>query len=308
MTKRLRSLLQTATEQKVELDRRAANEGGFAYALASRSMATHIDDLSQQIALLDDRSVIEIVELRLKAPQFRDGSAPLRLIAKASEDFRQLIGYAALRLTRGGLGKKRVPNVLYEELDLRLAALLPGSSRMVITTSSNRDLLDDGLAKGALARFFRVLESDGQGEEFLESVTDLGPQSSRHVRNLIDLVQNESAEVAISWRYGGELVRQWEGTKESLEKVSFALAVTEVNSKNEVVLQGVVELLSKRERIYLHTDYGETVRILFPKRLLPSVAELHLDQTVRLRCAVTETTNPFTGESSTFHELLGVVS
>lgn len=307
MTKRLRELLQSATSQKANLDRRASSDGGFAYALASRSMSSHIDELSQQLALLDDRPIIELVELRLKAQQFRDGSAPLRLVAKAAEDFRQMVGYAALRLTRGGIGKKRVPNDLYNELDMRLAALLPGSSRMVITTSANRDLLDDGIAKGALDRFFRVLESNGQGEEFLESVTDLGPQSSRRVRDLIDLVQRESAELEISWRYGGSEVRHWDGTKETLAKVAYALAVTEVNSKNEVILQGVVELLSKRERIHLRADSGETVRILFPKRLLPSVAELHLDQRVRLRCAVTETENPFTGESSTFHELLEIV-
>lgn len=308
MTKRLRKLLQTATAQKVDLDRRAITDGGFAYALASRSMSAHIDELSQQLALLDDRPVIELVELRLKARQFSDGSAPLRLIAKAAEDFRQMVGYAALRLTRGGLGKKRVPNDLYNELDLRLAALLPGSSRLVITTSSNRDLLDDGIAKGALDRCFRVLESNGQGQEFLESVTDLGPQSSRRLRELIDLIQSESAELELSWRYGGTVVRQWEGTRDTLAKVSYALAVTEVNSKNEVVLQGVVELLSKRERIHLRAASGETIRILFPKRLLPSVAELHLDQRVQLRCAVTETENPITGESSTFHELLEIVS
>ncbi len=307
MTKRLRELIQSATSQKANLDRRASTNGGFAYTLASRSMGSHIDELSQQLALLDVRPIIELVELRIKAHQFRDGSAPLRLVAKVAEDFRQMVGYAALRLTRGGVGKKRVPNDLYNELNLRLAALLPGSSRMVITTSSNRDLLDDGIAKGALDRFFRVLESNGQGEEFLESVTDLGPQSSRRVRDLIDLVQHESAELEISWRYGGSEVRHWDGTKETLAKVSYALAITEVNSNSEVVLQGVVELLSKRERIHLKADSGETVRILFPKRLLPSVSELHLNQRVGLRCAVTETENPYTGESSTFHELLQIV-
>ena len=68
------------------------------------------------------------------------------------------------------------------------------------------------------------------------------------------------------------------------------------------------ELLSKRERIHLLADGGKILRILFPKRLLPRVAELHLDQRVHLRCSVTETVNPFTGETSTFYELVEVVS
>lgn len=308
MTKRLRDLLKKASDQKAELDRKLANGGGFAYQLASRSLTSHIDELAQQLALSDSGASIELVEIRLKAKQFNDGSAPLYLIARAAEDFRQLVGYAALRLTSGGINKKRVPGHLYEELDLRLAALLPGSSRLVITTTSNRDLFDDGIAKAALDRFFRVLESNGQGDEFLESVTDLGPQSSRRMRDLIELIRAQSAEVDISWRYGGNTVRQWEGNKENLSKVSFSLAVTEVNSINEVILGGVVELLSKRERIHLRSETGEVIKILFPKKLLPAIAELHLDQQVRLRCAVTETENPYTGESSTFYELLTVLS
>jgi hypothetical protein len=308
MTKRLRQLLKTAIAQKLELDSRVSKGGGFAYSLASQSMSGHIDDLSQQIAAQGDRSEVELIEFCLKAPQFNDGSVPLRVLSKATEEFRQLVGYAVLRLTRGGIGKKRVPEQVYNDLDLRLAAVLPGSSRLVITATADRDLLNDGLSKSAFERLFRVLESEGHGQEFLESVSDLGPHSSKRLREIVELLRKESAELQLSWRYAGLPVRSWVGTKEILEKVSFALAVTEVKAQSEVTLQGVVELLSKRERIHLLTNSGETVRILFPLRLLTKVASLHLDQGVSLRCSVTETNNPFTGETSTFHELLDVIS
>ena len=308
MTRRIRELLEEAKAHKADLDRRAASDGSFALSLACQSMASHIDDLSQQLVLLQDRPILELVEFRLKANRFQDGSVPLRFVARAADEIRQMLGYAALRLSRGGLDRKRVPDELYDELDLRLAAILPGSSRLVITTAARRDLFDDGLAKNSLDRVFRVLESRGEGTEFLEAVTDIGPSSARRMREFLHLVRGASSEIELSWRYSGETVRRWDGTDIVLSAVTHALDVTELNSREEIVLEGVIELLSKRERIHLLTSSQKTIRVLYPKRLLPRVSELHLDQQVRLRCSVTETSNPFTGESSTFYELLDVVS
>jgi hypothetical protein len=308
MSNRLRDLLKTATEQKAELDRLAMTHGGFAYVLASQSLATHIDELTQQISIQDSRPILEFLELRLKANQFEGGSAPLRVIAKITEKLRQMFGYAALRLTRGAISRKRVPDSVYDDLDLRLAALLPGSSRLVITSTANRDLWGDGLSKSAFERFFRVLESEGKGSDFLESINDFGPAGSKHLLKTLNTIRNETAEVDISWRYAGSEVRKWVGNAEKISDVCSALGVTEVNLKSEDILSGVVELLSKRERIHLKSDSGEVVRVLFPKSLLPIVSGLHLDQRVKLRCSVTETENPSTGESSIFHELLEIVS
>jgi len=303
MIERLRRQLDLARARRDEFARAHQEEPSFANRLATESMAAHVEDLRQQIALLDDRPVIELVEMRLKAPGFQDGSIPLSLIARIAEDFRQMIGYAALRLSRGGADRKRVPDNLYDELDLRLAAVLPGSSRLILTTSANRDLLDDGLSKSALGRFFRVLETRGAGEDFLEAISDLGPSSAKRMLDLLRLIVASNAEVDVTWRYSGETVNSWQGTHQALSDVTHALDVTEIDSREEVVLSGSVELLSKRERIHLRSDEGRTIRILFPLSLLPRVSELHLDQHVRLRCSVTETLNPYTGETATFYEL-----
>lgn len=305
MTDRLRRHLEQALGRRAELAQQLEQSPTFSDKLALQSLSDHIDDLRQQLTLLESRPIIELVELRLKAPQFDDGSLPLRLLSKLAEDVRQMLGYAALRLTRGGADRKRVPDSLYDELDLRLAAVLPGSSRLVVTTSSNRDLLDDGLSKAAIERVFRVLETGGHGERFLEALTDLGPSSTKRLRDLLHQVISSAAELDLSWRYSGETVRRWEGTHEAISAVSHALDVTEINAKDEVVLSGTVELLSKRERIHLRAE-NRSYRILFPMRLLPEVSELHLDQSVRLRCTVTETLNPYTGETASFYELVRV--
>lgn len=307
MTSRLRQQLEEATRRKLEFDRLADEGGGFAYELASLSMASHIDDLAQQSAIESSASGFEHVELRLIASKFSDGSAPLGLVAQISDSFRHMVGYAALRLMQGGIEKKRVPKQLYQDLDLRLLGLLPGSSRIVVSANSNRNLFGDGIAKGSFERIFRLLLSNGDGEEFMESVADLGPKSSIWLRTLLDSIISESAEVEISWRYGGQLVYDWNANLNLLRKMTAALTATEVNVSDEAIISGSIELLSKNERIHLLSSEGERYKVLFPKRLLPSVSELRLDQNVSLKCAVSEVVNPLTEEASTSYELLQIV-
>jgi len=307
MTSRLRLQLEEASRRKLEYDKLASNEGGFAYKLASLSMASHIDDLAQQSAIESSSLAFEHVEMRLKASKFADGSAPLELVAKICDSFRQMVGYAALRLVHGGLEKKRIPKRLYQDLDLRMLGLLPGSSRFVVSANSNRDLFGDGIAKGSLERIFHLLLSNGDGEEFMEAVADLGPKSSIWLRSLLDSIIGEAADVEISWRFGGQQVYSWHADLRLLGRISSALAATETRESEEAIISGTVELLSKRERIQLLSPEGARYRILYPKYLLPAVSELHLDQVVNLRCAVSEVVNPLTEEYSTSYELLGIV-
>lgn len=303
MIDRLLKLKNDALVQQQELTQKAANNSNFAYQLAAKSMNSHIEELSQQIALLDKKPVFEFLEFRLIASKLKDGSIPLGLLVKAADEIRQMVGHAALRLSQGGLWRKRVSKDLYNELDLRLAAILPGSTRLVISTAAQRDLFDDGLSKNAFERIFEVLDSQGEGGHFLEAVTDLGPASSRRLREFLHLLRSNSAELHLSWRYSGNTIKQWCGDSKSIANVAFALDATELIAKENIELEGFIELLSKRERIHLTTDDSRTIRILFPKRLLKDVSELHLDQRVKLLCSVTETENPLTGESSIFYEL-----
>ncbi len=280
----------------------------FAHEMAAASFATHFDEL-QQIFTIEGANVeFEIVEFRLRAPMFRQGAVPLRMITHVAEDIRRMIGYAALRLVQGGIRRKRVPDDLYDLLNLRLAGILPGSSRIVVAAAAHRDLFDDGIAKDALARIFSVLFSDGTGESFLEAVTDLGPSSARRLRDFLKLIRNYSAEVDFTWRYNGEIIQKWIGSTDAIDHVANALEVTELREQDEIILTGRIELLSKRERLNLRLETGELIRILYPKSLLEIVSTFHLDQKLSLLCEVTETENPLTSESSIFYELLSVQS
>lgn len=282
--------------------------GDFAYKLAAQSLASHIDELSVIDSTSTYSPAFEMLDFRIKAKNLNTGSAPLDLVEKVTSEVRKMIGYAALRLIQGSIDRKRIPKELYKELDLRLVGLLPGSSRFIISGAAERDLLDDGLNKGALERVFSVLDTLGKGEEFLSAVTTLGPSSARSLREFLKILRSYSAEAEFTWKYSGENVWKWDGSKEAINSVTEALEVTEITDQEKVLLHGKIELLSKRERIELRVDEGNLIKILYPKNLLSQVSELHLEQVVSLYCQVTETENPLTNESSIYYELLEIRS
>ncbi len=289
-----------------DIAKNKADAGDFAYKLAARSLESHLNELSQIELTSKVSPAYEMLDFRIKAEHLKTGNAPLDLVAKLTNEIRKTIGHAALRLMKGGINRKRIPQYLFQELDLRLEGILPGSSRFIISAAAHRDLFDDGLSKGAIERVFSVLSSLGQGEEFLTSVNDLGPSSAKSLRELLKLMRLHNAEVELTWKYSGEEVRKWEGNQEDIQSVTSALEVTEIIEQEKVLLHGTIELLSKRERIELRVDEDKLIKILYPKSALPMVSELHLEQEVTLYCQVTETENPLTNESSIFYELLEI--
>ncbi|RUO18933.1 hypothetical protein [Aliidiomarina haloalkalitolerans] len=291
-------------KELLEQAKQKANEGSFAYKLTANSLQCHVNELAQ-IELTSKLSpAFEMLDFRIKAPSLKTGSAPLSLVSKLTEEVRKTLGYAALRLLQGGMNRKRVPKDLYTELDLRLEGILPGSSRFIVSAAANRDLLNDGLSKGAIERVFSVLASSGEGQAFLNSVNDLGPSGSKSLREFLKVIRSYDAELEFTWTYAGEEIWRWNGNREVMDSVTSALEVTEIVEEEKVMLHGKIELLSKREKIDLRSHEGNLIRVLYPKRLLPIVSELHLEQEVTLHCQVTETENPITGESSIFYELL----
>lgn len=307
MTDNIKNKAQQAKLLHVQANTKAKS-GDFAYKLAAQSLESHIDELSAIEATSLLSPAFEMLDFRIKAKSLKSGSAPLDLVEKVSGEVRKMIGYAALRLMQGGIDKKRIPKDLYKELDLRLVGILPGSSRFIMSASSERDLLDDGLSKGALERIFSVLDTFGKGEEFLSTVTTLGPSSAKSMREFLKTIRSYSAEAEFTWKYSGEEVRNWIGSKESINSVTQALEVTEIIDQEKILLHGKIELLSKRERIELRIEDGHLIKILYPKNILSQVSELHLEQEVSLFCQVTETENPITNESSIFYELLEIKS
>jgi len=285
-----------------------AKSGSYAHHIEAESLRSHLEELQVLSSLEDGTGGYEVLDFRFIADSFSAGSMPLATISKASNEIRRLIGHAALRFVHGGIDRKRVPAEVYSDLDLRLAGLLPGSSRLLVVAAANRDLLDDGMAKGAIERVFSVLNSESFGEEFIERTMDLGPLAAKRLREVLRIARVHNGASELTWSYRGTQLNTWFGDIDRVNSMTNALEMTEIEESTVQTLFGSIELLSKRERIHLREATGQLTKILFPMRMLSEVSELHLGQEVRLRCQVTATENPATEERTTYVELLEIES
>lgn len=306
MSERTRKHLQEA-KRLLKESSAESESANLAHRLSIESLRSHIDDLETYEAIESLGKTHETIDFRMIAEAFRSGSVPLSVMAKAAQEIRKMVGYAALRFVHGGINRKRVPTALYDELDLQLAGVLPGSSRLLVTAAARRDLLDDGIAKHAIDRIMTVLATGGQGTNFLDAVADLGPASAKSLREFLRILRKKSGALEVTWRYAGSEVRRWSADANAVSKVTDALEHTVLRESEKRRVTGRIELLSKRERIQIRTDAGEVIRILYPKELLKEVTAFHLDDEVELICQVIESENPLTEEFSQHFELIEVI-
>ncbi len=305
MKKRNESLL--ADARRLLDAKKTVGGDSFASELATKSLEAHISELEGLIGMQSLESSYELLEVRLSANTFRAGSIPLGILADISADVKRMFGFAALRFSEGGAAKKRVPEAIYQRLDLRLAGLLPGSSRLIIAAAAHRDLFDSGPAQQTLTRIFDIVQSAGAGERFLEGVSDLGPSSAKNLRDILRVVRAQSASLHLEWSHRGDAIASWTGEKTQIETLTAALERTELKDKREEFVSGTVEMLSKRERLHIRDATGALIRVLFPTKLLGVVSGFRIDQRVEIRCERQEMENPLTGETSITYQMLGPV-
>ncbi|WP_320129364.1 hypothetical protein [uncultured Sphaerochaeta sp.] len=305
MNKSTNEFLEEAKKLLIESDLKA-KEGDLAYELQSCSLRSHIDELENKVRIENIGRGYELLDFRMIVDSFQPGSVPLDIVAKIADEFRKMFGHAAHRLVQVGAEKKKVPNSIYKNLNLRLMGILPGSTRLLISAISNRDLFDEGLAKNTIERFINVLETYGEGDKFLEAIMDLGPSSAKNLKDLFNTINSLSGALEINWKHEGHTIRNWIASPEQVSRITSALGSTKIKKETENLVHGTIELLSKRERIHLRTDKGNLIRILFPIKLLEEVESLHLNQKVFLLCNITQTENPLTNESIQYYELVNI--
>lgn len=295
------------TKKLIDSSEQKAAQGSFAYALQSASLKSHLHDIEQQKLFLELQRYSEIIDLRMISDSLDTGTIPLGLLAKVSDHMQKMLGHVADRITRGKKATSRIPSEIYRKLNLQLIGLLPGSTRLMISATSDRDLFDEGLAKTSIQRVLDVLETYGEGEKFLESIMDLGAYGVRNLRDLLHILNSVSSAVEIEWEHNGQSLKQWKGSNLQISNIASFLDSMSIKETTEKILSGVIELLSKKERIQLRKESGELVRIFFSNTHLEEVEQLHLNQHVKLLCTISETENPHTDEKIQYFELIEII-
>jgi len=258
-----------------------ANPNNFAARLTLFSLRSHLDDLNRQVILLEAEEVRGLIDLRLVGNQVTNGTIRLGLLAKLAAPLADVLTATAHRLRYRDDDKPGSWDQISGLLDLRLASLGSGSTRLYLTGNAALDLTGQSVFDASMKQLFALLNADQ--ESFFESVHAMGPRAARAAETLLKAMETEDVAAELTWTSQSEQPYYWEGRTDRITQLRALLEQTEERQTESLELQGAISLLSDTTRLEIRED-GKTkaTKIRYRKDQLPLIADLTVGQRIVL--------------------------
>lgn len=285
--KQIAAISKFAAEDEVRL---LLTPDDFALQIIVSNNRQHLDSLRHDLMLAQAERENEVFGLRLISPTLERGAIPLRLLARISGPLHKFIAGTAYHLWHGKDPSRGIPSHWSNELDLRLAGVGHGSTRLYLTGNVKPDLAGDSALQGGLDAIFSLLNA--QPEEFFDALHTMGPVAAKGLTEFLKTMEAEGINTEFSWMAPDNCLHKWNGNYQEIVRLRSVL--DEANSTFErsfETIYGTVSLLSSTGRIeILQDDSNAKVKIKFPKGNKDWLAGITLHQ--RVEAVVEKTTWP----------------
>jgi len=258
-----------------------ANANDFAGRLALSSLRSHLADLNRQAFLLEAEEVRGFIDFRLIGNQVTNGTIRLGLLAKLAAPLADVLTATAHRFRFRDDDKPGSWDQVGRMLDLRLAALGAGSTRLYLTGNAALDLTGESLFDVSMTQLFALLNADQ--ESFFDSVHAMGPRAARAAETLLKAMETEDVAAELSWTSHNAQPYYWEGRTDRITQLRALLEQTEERQTEVLELRGAISLLSDTTRLEIREDgKAKATKIRYRKDQLPLIADLTVGQRVVL--------------------------
>ena len=212
-------------EQLLAADQEAvrANPGSFSAGLSLKSTQDRLADLRKQLQLETDKREKEVVNFRVMGEEMSRGTIPLDILSKLAQTISESVYSTAYRLLKGRDPHSAIPKKILKTIDLRLAGLEFGSTRLLITSETRANLYGQSLAEDALDAVFSVVSAKTD-EEMTDAVAIAGLRASKSISRMCNVLLKHNAQVEMRWNTPAGVDRLFEGTSNRLQKLSLSLA------------------------------------------------------------------------------------
>ena len=185
------------------------NQASFADMLLYRSMDSHLSDLKAEKLKQDSRHpLIDFFELRLKGSEVDFGSIPLELLGAISTNLAALIQRATHKIA-SGKDSKKVPYDVKSSLNLRLADLSPGSTKLGVTFYTGIAELVETVPSKAVKGIFDLLLSDDDNN-FMNHVAEIGYNSTVSLKRIVEECDKHNLTFDASWTGPLVMAPRWQ--------------------------------------------------------------------------------------------------
>lgn len=270
MTKFLREHADSLSKHAKETaDRARAAPDDFFLQLAARNQEQSAQGVRHQLLLEEAEAAGELVDLRLIGPR-ANGSISLDWFIAAMEPLSKAWKLAAHRLRYGNEATRGVGADVVNALNLKLAGLGHGSTRIFVTGNTLPDLTGESLLQATLMQTFRLLNA--HQDEFYDAVDAVGGKSAHQLSEFMRVLDDAGLAAQFTWQSsrGREI---WEGRPDEIPRIRSLLDTIREPERYEEHLVGRVAGITDTGRLDLRTDDGK-VSIRFPLRLTDQVQRL----------------------------------
>jgi len=263
----------------------------FADSLSLRSLESHLSEL-QAIQMEMERSnpLLDVIELRLKGYAVDLGNIPLEMLSIFSSGIAGVIQKATHKISSGNDSKK-VPLEIKSNLDMRLANISPGSTRLTITLSTGQCELFETVSSRALKEVIALLTSNTD-DEMMSQVAEIGFNSTQSMRKIISECIKNDLHFDFSWvgpfSDGVKLV---EVTPEKIKRFNEGLEQTIVSPTRDEIISGELVVLSVYGKLEIESE-GVRYKLAFPPDFFPKIQQkCRVGELIKILASVTDINN-----------------
>jgi hypothetical protein len=283
-------------------DKLSENPESMACSLSLVSLGKRLEELQHELHQEKEARELEIVEVRLKGKLAGFGSLPLRVLSELSRHLSDTLQKTSYKRWRGKETSGYLPKELIGLLDLRLAGIGPGSTKLYISGATNPNLFGESLMEDTLTGTFDLLEAE-RPEDLDNAITEYSSGGVTSLVRFLDTLNKHELEADVSWRTPSSQLISWNGTSQKINKLWLTLKQTEFLDPERISVSGEVVTLSSKGRgkLEMRDEHGREFSCKIPTRLSEAMKALKLGQ--RIECEIEKEThyNESTGfERSSF--------
>ena len=295
---------------KNKVDSLSKSNSTFADRLYLSSLESHLSDLNG-IALREslNHPFRDFLELRLKGAVVDLGTIPLGILATFSRNLEGLILKATNKIS-SGKDQRSAPNALKQIIDLRLANISHGSTRLGVSfnsnTADNGEMFETTTSK-AVNDIFTLLESVSD-DDFINKISEIGYNSAISLREIINECRDNDITFDISWTGPfSNGTKKVTVNKSHIDRLHDRLNTTQAVKPRKEKISGELAVLSKYGKFDVLLDDGSKIKVDFPVDKLDEIQQTHkVGSRITLEAEVTEIFNTSMHQTRQNYRLISI--
>lgn len=253
------------------------------------SFENHVKDLRNQLYQLQLKREKEILEVRFIGEKAHNGSLPLMLHAMLSKGLAESLITISTKVRKP---QKYAEYINQTELDLRLANIVSGSTKFVISLDIQPDLFGWSLSQNTLSNWFEFFLSLEDPKSNDEVFSVMGNKGISSIKSMLIALRSNHLDFELCWDSHQEKKYYWMGNSTKIENAINFLNDLDIEPPLECEISGIVQNLDRSGKIILIDENKKTYRVRLEKSVLVEIEKLRINQFIALRVIKNISTHP----------------